>query len=190
MNLRAMLFLSILLALSTFTLLYNSYHHPCPEFFTFLNWNSVQRNTKSQFLPPISSLASTNILSDSMNLTILSTLYWRRWWHPTPVFLPGKSHGRRSLVVCSPWSHEESDTTERLHFHFSLHASEKEMATHSSVLAWRVEGMGEPSGLPSMGSHRVGHDWSDLAAAAAAAAVPCISGIKHCLYLLYIGMHF
>ena len=42
------------------------------------------------------------------------------------------------------------------------------MATHSSVLAWRIPGMGEPGGLPSMGSHRVGHDWSDLAAAAAA----------------------
>ena len=46
---------------------------------------------------------------------------------------------------------------------------EKEMATHSSVLAWRVPGMGETGGLPSMGSHRVGHHWSDLAAAAAAA---------------------
>ena len=44
------------------------------------------------------------------------------------------------------------------------------MATHSSVLAWRIPGMGEPDGLPSMGSHRVGHDWSNLAAAAAAAA--------------------
>ena len=44
------------------------------------------------------------------------------------------------------------------------------MATHSSVLAWRIPGTGEPGGLPSMGSHRVGHDWSDLAAAAAAAA--------------------
>ena len=45
---------------------------------------------------------------------------------------------------------------------------EKEMATHSSVLAWRIPGMGEPGGLPFMGLHRVGHDWSDLAAAAAA----------------------
>ena len=43
-----------------------------------------------------------------------------RQWHPTPVLLPGKSHGRRSLVGCSPWGWEESDTTERLHFHFSL----------------------------------------------------------------------
>ena len=43
----------------------------------------------------------------------------RRQWHPTPVLLPGKSHGRRSLVGCSPWGPEESDMTERLHFHFS-----------------------------------------------------------------------
>ena len=53
--------------------------------------------------------------------------------------------------------------TEQLHFHF--HALEKEMATHYSVLAWRIPGMGEPGGLLSMGSHRVGHDRSDLAAA-------------------------
>ena len=51
-------------------------------------------------------------------------------------------------------------------FTFHFHALEKEMATHSSVLAWRIPGMGEPGGPPSMGSHRVGHDWSDLAAAA------------------------
>ena len=44
----------------------------------------------------------------------------RRQWHPTSVLLPGKSHGWRSLVGCSPWGHEELDTTERLHFHFSL----------------------------------------------------------------------
>jgi len=50
-------------------------------------------------------------------------------------------------------------------FIFHLYALEEEMATHSSVLAWRIPGMGEPGGLPSMGSHRVGHDWSDLAAA-------------------------
>ena len=55
-------------------------------------------------------------------------------------------------------------------FTFHFHALEKEMATHSSVLAWRIPGTGEPGGLPSMGSHRVGHNWSDLAAAEAAAA--------------------
>ena len=48
------------------------------------------------------------------------TLVRRRRWHPTPVFLPGKSHGWRSLVGCSPWGCEEFDTTEQLHFHFSL----------------------------------------------------------------------
>ena len=62
--------------------------------------------------------------------------------------------------------------TEQLHFHFHFHALEKEMATHSSVLAWRIPGTGEPDGLLSMGSHRVRHDWSDLAAAAAAACIP------------------
>ena len=45
---------------------------------------------------------------------------WRRQWQPTPVLLPGKSYGRRSLVGCSPWGRKESDTTERLHFHFLL----------------------------------------------------------------------
>ena len=51
-------------------------------------------------------------------------------------------------------------------FNFHFHALEKEMATHSSVLAWRIPGIGETGGLPSMGSRRVGHDWSDLAVAA------------------------
>ena len=83
-----------------------------------------------------------------------STLAWRIPW-------------TESLVGCIPWGLEESDMTERLHF--SLHALKKEMATHSSVLSWRIPGTGEPGGLPSMGSHRVGHDWSDLAAAAAPA---------------------
>ena len=63
-----------------------------------------------------------------------------------------------------------------LTFHF--HALEKEMATHSSVLAWRVPGMWEPGGLPSMGSHRVGHDWSDLAAAAVRNILFCLKLCK------------
>ena len=64
------------------------------------------------------------------------------------------------------WSQTCLCTTENLN---CLWTVEKEMATHSSVLAWRIPGTGEPDGLPFMGSHRVGHDWSDLAAAAAAA---------------------
>ena len=86
-------------------------------------------------------------------------LHWRRrQWHPTPVLSPGKSHGQRSLVGCSPWGREELDTTERLHFQFSFHVLEKEMATHCSTPAWKIPWTGEPGGLPSMGSHRVGHD--------------------------------
>ena len=50
---------------------------------------------------------------------------WRRQWHPTPVLLPGKSHGRRSLVGYSPWGRKESDTTERLHFPFAREAAQK-----------------------------------------------------------------
>ena len=46
--------------------------------------------------------------------------FGRRWWHPTPVLLPGKPHGRRSLVGCNPWGRQESDTTEWLRFHFSF----------------------------------------------------------------------
>ena len=56
----------------------------------------------------------------------------------------------------TPWSREESDMTQRLHFH--IHAWEQDMATHSSVVAWRIPGTEEPGGLPSMGLHRVGHD--------------------------------
>ena len=90
----------------------------------------------------------------------------RRQWHPTPVLLPGKSHGWRSLVGCSPWGRKDSDTTERLHFHFSLSCIGEGNGNHSSILAWRIPGTGEPGGLPSMGLHRVRHDWSDLAAVA------------------------
>ena len=53
-------------------------------------------------------------------LLISAVGMWRRQWHPTPVLLPGKSHGQRSLVGFSPWGREESDTTEGLHLHFSL----------------------------------------------------------------------
>ena len=59
-------------------------------------------------------------------------------------------------------------------FTFHFHALQKEMATHSSVLAWRIPGTGEPGGLQSMGSHRVGHDWSDLVVVVVAMRIVCI----------------
>ena len=119
-----------------------------------------RNNTEFCFRNVLWSQGSTDVLGS--NLGITQHHVQRRQWHPTPVLLPGKSHGQRSLVGCGPRGREESDTTERLHFH----ALEKEMATHSSVLAWSIPGTGEPGGLLSMGLHRVGHNWSDLAAAA------------------------
>ena len=108
-----------------------------------------------------------SFVGGSFALTVCSSGMWRRQRQATPELLPRKSHGWRSLVGCSPWG-RESDATELLHFHFHFPALEKEMATHSSVLAWRIPGTTEPAGLPSTVSHRVRHDWSDLAAAAAA----------------------
>ena len=61
-----------------------------------------------------------HVHSVTLKTTLFSTVNWRRQWQPTPVFLPGKSHGWRSLVGCSPWGREESDATELFHFQFSL----------------------------------------------------------------------
>ena len=89
---------------------------------------------------------------------LFNTLSRRRRWHPTLVLLPGNSHGRRSLVGCSPWGRKSRTRLSDFTFTSHFHALEKEMTTHSSVLAWRIPGTREPGGLPSMGSHRVGHD--------------------------------
>ena len=58
--------------------------------------------------------------SSTISLFLCKDLLWRRQWQPTPVLLPGKSHGRKSLLGYNPWGCEESGTTEQLHFHFSL----------------------------------------------------------------------
>ena len=84
-----------------------------------------------------------------------STLAWKVPWMEEP--------GRLRVHGVAKSQTQLSDFT----FTFSFHALEKETAAHSSVLAWRTPGTGEPVGPPSMGSHRVRHDWSDLAAAAA-----------------------
>ena len=92
-----------------------------------------------------------NMLIEKLDLNV-------RQWHPTPVLLPRKSHGQRSLVGCSPWGRQSRTRPSDFAFTFHFPALEKEMATHSSVLAWRIPGTGEPGELLSMGSHRVGHD--------------------------------
>ena len=83
---------------------------------------------------------------------------WRRQWHSTPVLLlenPTDGGAWEAAVhgVAKRWT-QLNDFT----FTFHFHALERGMAAHSSVLAWRIPGMGEPGGLPSIGSHRVGHD--------------------------------
>ena len=77
---------------------------------------------------------------------------------PTPGLLPGKSHGWRSLVGCSPWGREESDRTECLPFHFSLSCIGEGNGNRLQCSCPENPRDGEPGGLPSMGSHRVGRD--------------------------------
>ena len=95
------------------------------------------------------------------------------WHHRLNVhefeWTPGVGDGQGGLGCCDSWGCKESDTTERLNW-TQRPAPEKAMAPHSSVLAWRIPGTGKPDALPSLGSHRVGHDWSDLAPAAAEAS--------------------
>ena len=69
----------------------------------------------------LQSIGSLRVGHDwATSLSLITCMHWRRKWQPTPVFLPGESQGRRSLVGCCRWGRTESDTTERLHFHFSL----------------------------------------------------------------------
>ena len=105
-----------------------------------------------------------------LEMVILSEVRHRRRniiWHPLYAESKNKWYTwtylqNRLTDFMNLWLPGWSDFT----FTFHFHALEKEMTTHSSILAWRIPGTGEPGGLPSMGSHRVRHDWSDLAAAA------------------------
>ena len=83
-------------------------------------WSFIKKNffwTNKTNLAKLWSTKSTH--KSQLHFSTL-TMNRRRQWHPTPVLLPGKPHGWRSLVGCSPWGRKELDTTERLHFHFSL----------------------------------------------------------------------
>ena len=112
----------------------------------------VPKNTKERS----ESLPKWSVQTNRENIRMGKTrdLFRRRQWHPTPVLLPGKSHGWTTVHGVAKSQTRLSDFT----FTFHFRALEKEMATHTSVLAWRIPGMAEPGGLPSMGSHRVGHD--------------------------------
>ena len=115
---------------------------------------------------------------------------WRGQWYPTPVLLPGKSHGWRSLVGYSPRSPKESDTTEWLHFHFSLSCLGEGNGNPLQCSCLENPRTGEPGGLLSMGSHRVGHDWSDLAAAAAYESAENLNWCKLCCPLFRVPFNY
>ena len=104
-------------------------------------------------------------------LTVWCCSFEEKAMAPHSSTLPGKSHGWRSLVGCSPWGCEESDTTEQLHFHFSLSCIGEGNGNPLQCSCLENPRDGGAWWLSSMGSHRVRHDWSDLAAAAAAAAL-------------------
>ena len=115
----------------------------------------------------LQSMGSLSVRHDWVtSFSLFTSMHWRRKWQPTPVFLPGESWGRGSLVACRLWGCTELDTTEAMQQQQHSHNSEKAMATHSSTLSWQIPWTGEPGGLLSLGLHRVGHNWSDLAAAA------------------------
>ena len=107
----------------------------------------------------LQSMGSQRVGHDWMtSLSLFTFMHWRRKWHPTPVLLPGKSHRQRSLVGCSPWGRWGSDTTERLHFHFSLSCIGKRKWQSTPVLL-----LGESQGRGSLVGCRLwGHTESDM----------------------------
>ena len=94
----------------------------------------------------------------SLDKLFILKLFRRRQWHPTPVLLPGKSMNGGAWKAAVHRATKSRTRLSDFTFTFHFHALEKEMAAHSSVLAWRIPGTGHPGGLPSMGSHRVGHN--------------------------------
>jgi len=144
--------------------------------------------------------ASTKLSINSKNKQLLSFTYHKIY--PSKVY-NGEGNGTplqyswlENPMDGGPWwaaVHGVAKSQTRLSdftFTFHFHALEKEMATHFSVLAWRIPGMGEPGELPSMGSHRVGHNWRDLAAAAAESHNMFLSfffiGLSHLAFVVVV----
>ena len=142
---------------------YKSFHalHLCscqyleegnPRSYIISECHSIQLNTFPNLTTSITSQIYTQ-------LSITQSPLWRKQWHPTPVHfclenpMDGGAWSAAVHGVTESWTRLSVFT-----FTFHFHALEEEMATHSSFLAWRIPGTTEPGGLPSMGSHRVGHD--------------------------------
>ena len=95
-------------------------HSICQQIWKTQQW---PQDWKRSVFIPTPKKGNAKECSNYCTIALISHASQRRQWHPTPVLLPGKSHGWRSLVGCSPWGLKELDTTERLHFHFSLFTS-------------------------------------------------------------------
>ena len=128
-------------------------------------WGSSSLGKGSQWL--LQNLCHFPLGSDWLFVCqFLQAIFWRRQWHPTPVLLPGKSHGRRSLIGCNPWGRYESDTTERLHFDFSLSCIGERNGNPFQCSCLENPRDGGAWWAAVYGVAQNGHDWSDLAAAA------------------------
>ena len=128
----------------------------------FLNPNSKRIwETLEKIMSDLCFIKDQPFVKDRIK-NMVSTLQTRQW-QPTPVLLPGKSHGWRSLVGCSPWGREESDTTEWLHFHFSLSCIG---AGNGNPLRYSCLENPRDGGAWWAAICGVAQDWSDLAAAA------------------------
>ena len=128
----------------------------CHSFPIYLPWSNGTRWHDISFL---------NVESEKPTFSLSSFTFRRRQWHPTPVLLPGKSHGWWSLVGYSPRGHVGHNWVTSVSLFTFMHWRRKWQPTPVFLPGESQEW--EPGGVLSMGSHRVGHDWSDLAAAAA-----------------------
>ena len=116
----------------------------------------------------LQSMGSLRVGHDwATSLSLFTFIHWRSKWQPTPVFLPGESQGQGSPVGCRLWGRTESDTNERLHFHFSLSCIGERNGNLLQCSCLENPRDGGAWWAAVYGSNRVGHDWSDLAAAAA-----------------------
>ena len=140
---------------------------------SFLKWNwiwiriALLRSVNCQFSKGSFSVAQTvKVYLQCGRLgfnPLVGKISWRRKWQRTPVFLPGKSHGQRSVVGYSPWGRKE--WTQLSNFTHSLTHSlilGSGMATYSGILTWRILETEEPGRLQSLGSRRAGHEWATI----------------------------
>ena len=129
----------------------------------------------------LQSMGSLTVRQDWATLLSLFTfMHWRRKWQPTQCSClknprDGETWWAAIYGVTQSWTRLKQLSSSSSS---SIHLWEKGMATHSSILAWRIPGTGQPGGLLSMGSHRVRYDWSDLAAAAAACSLLSLQSLS------------